>query len=172
MSIVICKVEPDKIILAGDSRITKGNYISPFLSFRKVTKIGDIGVGNVGLCSEATMLFTYVEQHRPSSSPGLLQRWMAGFLQWRDELSPKTGSTEKDSYSDSAWFLVLDGKAFIVDNMFIEQIEVGGFHALGEGSEFAMGALMHGATTEEAVTIACSLSASCGLPIIRYEFPV
>lgn len=43
------------------------------------------------------------------------------------------------------------------------------FFAWGSGRDFAMGALAHGATAEEAVAIACRFSINCGLPVVAHR---
>lgn len=39
------------------------------------------------------------------------------------------------------------------------------FHAIGSGDRFALGAMAHGATAEEAAHIACDLCTTCGGPV-------
>jgi hypothetical protein len=38
-------------------------------------------------------------------------------------------------------------------------------HAIGSGSDFALGALEMGATIDQAIAVACRLDACCGLPV-------
>lgn len=40
------------------------------------------------------------------------------------------------------------------------------FHAIGSGSHFALGAMAHGATAEEAAHIACDLCTTCGGDVV------
>jgi ATP-dependent protease HslVU (ClpYQ) peptidase subunit len=44
-------------------------------------------------------------------------------------------------------------------------VQVGEFGAIGSGAEYAMGAMMNGASAEDAVEIACALDNNSGLPV-------
>ncbi len=58
-----------------------------------------------------------------------------------------------------------DGRMFHVHSSQCRPVEVAAPFAIGSGSEFALGAMLAGASPARAVEIACELSTACGLPV-------
>jgi hypothetical protein len=69
----------------------------------------------------------------------------------------------KDGFSFIA--VAPDGKAMIaIGTLKLSGPIEGEYFAIGSGCEFALGAMLHGASAVEAVETACTLSMTCALP--------
>jgi ATP-dependent protease HslVU (ClpYQ) peptidase subunit len=72
---------------------------------------------------------------------------------------------EKDSSSRFQFLMAVNGELFDIGDDLSVMRSTDGFYGVGSGAQFALGALHAGAEAEEAVEIACKISAFSGLPL-------
>ena len=169
MSVVIGKVTKDKVIMASDSQQTNGYSKDHAVSSQKVTRIGSTIFGGVGLSEENELLAMYLTNKKFPKGIGELILYISEFYKWRDNVNPKIQPKEDGDIS-SAQFLIADyGNLYYINDTFIDTIKVGCYTTIGQGAEYAIGALDAGAGIRKAVEIACKNCISCGMPIVYME---
>jgi len=163
MSVIACRVLDDRIVVASDSIVvrgwsqTKGNN----LNFSKLVEVNGFILGGVGYAAELSLFRIFCMTHSPDDmSESALLRFMVEFSRWR--------SNNSDSGAvDNTYIFVGDGKAFVLDGFFVQEIK--DYWAIGAGRDFAMTAFYFGRNAREAVEVACELSIYCELPVISFE---
>lgn len=90
-----------------------------------------------------------------------LAGWCHGFLR---AMAEPTAELERDGDEEAAYWLLPSGELREWSAGHWISIDAP-FHAIGSGARFALGAMAHGASAEEAARIACELSTSCGGPV-------
>jgi ATP-dependent protease HslVU (ClpYQ) peptidase subunit len=163
MSVVVCKITSDKIILASDSRVTNNDNIYIGSTIDKIHKIGEAFIGTVGTVSESNILLGYIKDNAPPGDKYDLIKYFSEFYKYRNDLDETLAPKEKDRLSDNEFILIVDKKAFLISDLFVE--EISNYIAIGHGSKYAMGAIENGASISEAINISCKLSSVCGLPV-------
>lgn len=162
MSVVACKVYKDRVEFASDSQVTLGftKSDSSDMTFAKLSKVGAIIIGSVGLASEGALMQLYSRTHFPKEATydGMLE-FIGGFAEWKKK------RTDNASITNSYLFGV-GGRAFYVNHFFIS--EVATISAIGSGENYALTALHLKHSPEEAVGIACQLNIYCQLPVVNY----
>lgn len=157
MSIIACKVYPDRIELASDSIRVSGWSQRTDSKTTKLARIGDVIVGGAGLASENGLFQLYLKTHRPSAPTiDAVLTLLSEFADWK--LSKTT-----DASLENTFILAFGGKAFITSGYFVD--EIANFYAVGAGEDQATTALHLGHSPVEAVQAAIDLSVYCEGPI-------
>ena len=161
MSVVAVKVYDDKIQIAADSIICRGDSKKTDGNFTKLVKVNDIIIGTVGYASEASLMWLYAETHKPlNTSEKEILTFITEFSKWKSDL------TNSPSV-DNEYIIVFEGHVFNVESMFVYEIK--NYNAIGAGMDFANAALYLGHSPKESVKVACALSCYVAEPIIEYE---
>ena len=161
MSIVAARVYADRIEMSADSISVRDDHIiDQNTSMQKIFFNGAMIVGGCGEAWEALMMGEYISSRTPTSNTmmGILS-FIKGFLAWLGPYIPdhKTlANTYLIALGDKLWE-VTDGPTII---------EVRDYIAIGDGEEFAMGAMFCGHSPHEAVKSACALSCYVAEPIV------
>lgn len=74
--------------------------------------------------------------------------------------------------SSSSWgrlIVVKEGKLWWYETSRFPSENLDRFNAFGSGRDFALGAMAHGASAEQAVRITCAICNSCGLGVSVYD---
>ena len=165
MSVVVCKVNKDKIEMASDSIAVAGwsKLQNAHHKIPKMVKYNDMILGGCGDAEEISLFFHYMKTHtiEEMSEKGVLD-FVIEFRRWRGDLT-------KDDSLNNSYIIAYKGKTFGIQNMLVFPIE--DYYAIGAGQDYANGALYMGATPKEAVKAACELCAMVSEPIICESIP-
>lgn len=160
MSVVAAKVYDKEIIMAADSILVKG-WSKRNSNFAKITEINDMIVGGTGSAQEMSMMWHYMQTHKPASATEKdVLTFIIEFSQWKNNMGG--GSSLENSY-----LLAYKGNLFEIEYMFVH--EIFDYIAIGAGEDFSNAALYLGHTPKEAVKVACDLSCYVCEPIIEYK---
>ena len=160
MSVVAVKNYEDKIIIAADSIMCSGSTNINFAKgFSKLIEINDMIMGAVGTANEASLMWLYMNTHKPNGSTEKdILEFIAEFSNW------------KTKYNDSnqvnnLYILIYQNKIFSISGLFVTQID--SYLAIGAGEDYALTALYLGHSPKEAVKVACDLSCWVAEPIVE-----
>lgn len=163
MSVVCAKVYNDKIQIAADSILVNGFSKRTDCKFAKLSRINNIIVGSVGTAQECSLMWHYMETHKPKDATDkAILDFIIEFAKWKSDYSD--GNAIHNSY-----ILAFDGKCFMIERSFV--FEITNYRAIGAGEDFANAALYLGHTPREAVNVAAQLSCYVAEPIIEEEMP-
>lgn len=164
MSVVAVKVNDNSISIAADSILCKWDQKkSNPKDFTKIAKINDMVIGGCGFAREISLIWHYMETHKPRSTEVKdILTFFVEFVKWKSEYGD--GSEMKNDY-----ILVYSGHAYLCSELFIHEIHE--YEAIGAGENFANAALYLGHTPREAVKVACDLSCFVSEPIVEFEMP-
>ena len=161
MSVVAVRVYDDKIIVAADSIVCRGWSKTTKGDFSKLNQDNGMLIGAVGSAQEASLMWHYMSTHKPASpTEKSVLEFIIEFARWKNDLG--AGSTISNSY-----ILVYSGHAFVISNMFVNEITQ--YEAVGAGEDYANAALYLGHSPKEAVKVACELCCYVAEPIIEYS---
>jgi ATP-dependent protease HslVU (ClpYQ) peptidase subunit len=151
------KEEKGGITIGYDSQLTAG-MTKTNSSMHKVIKNGDLVLGVAGeLRVYNAIKFTEFEKVGPDP-----ERWASTYLADKlFEISKKIPHDKDDSFNYST-LVVAGGQVFIVDKFCSVMRAQDGFHSIGSGSEWAMGALAAGASVKKALKIAARFDSGTG----------
>lgn len=164
MSVVVCKVNKDKIEMAADSIALLGYTKIPVQNnMPKIMKYNDMIIGGCGYADEISLFFHYMKTHtiEEMTEKGVLD-FIIEFKRWRSDLT-------KEDNLENSYIIAYKGKAFGIHNMLVFPID--NYYAIGAGRNYAHGALYMGATPREAVKASCELCAHVCEPIICESIP-
>lgn len=159
MSVVACRITDTGFDIASDSITTRGatQTRGANTTHSKLWQHNGLIVGGVGYAEETSLLRLFVRTHMPLAATELdLLTFFAEFSDWKNKRTGKSGV--KNTY-----LLGYEGKAFFIDDGFINQITT--YEAIGAGEDFALAALYLGHTAKEAVETAIELSIYCEAPV-------
>ena len=162
MSVVCAKVYENKIQIAADSIIVSGwNSKRTDMKFSKLTKINNIIIGAVGEAQETSLMWHYMETHKPKdASEKAILDFIVEFGKWKKDYG-------ENSRINNSYILAFDKKCFLVEESFVCNVD--NYCAIGAGEDFATAALYLGHTPSEAVNVAARLSCYVAEPIIEEE---
>lgn len=156
MSVVVAKVEGNKITVSSDSGCYQGWGIIPTRNMKtsKLEKVNGTILGGVGSAEETQLFFDYMKTHVIDVvDREHIRRFLKEFQDYKVELGlPKE--------LNNSYILATKGQSFAIDGMFVSEITT--FWAIGAGQDYANGALYMGATAEQAVEAARALCAFVG----------
>lgn len=161
MSVVACKIIEAGFEIAADSICVRGGTQTKGenVSVSKLFYDGDIVIGSVGPAEGGALMELFLKTHKPAdATEGSLLEFMSEFYDWKRK---KTDDGKIENH-----FLVGicgGGGVFGVYGWLIRKVMK--FEAIGAGMDFALAALSLGHSAEEAVGVACDLSAWCEKPI-------
>ena len=160
MSVVAVRVTDKQIIIAADSIVCRGWSKTTKGDFTKINKDNGMIIGAVGSAQEASLMWHYMSTHKPaSSSEKAVLEFIIEFSRWKNDLG--ANSTVANTY-----ILVFNGKAFVIESMFVNEIK--SHEAIGAGEDYANAALFLGHSASEAVKVACELCCYVAEPIVEY----
>lgn len=158
MSVVAAKVYEDKITVAADSILTNG-WLKRNKNFSKIANINGMIVGSTGTAQEGSLMWHYMETHRPASATEKdVLKFIVEFSNWKNGMG--AGSCVENTY-----IMEFNGHLFEIEQMFVH--EIFDYIAVGAGQDFATAALYLGRSPKEAVKVACDLSCFVCEPIIE-----
>jgi len=162
MSVVVVKVQPNKIEIAADSITVRGwTQSKDSNKFSKLVKINDLFIGSVGFAEESSLLWVFCATRKPESpTEAAVINFFSEFAEWKNKKTGKS-SIEND------YIVVIDHHVFQVERFFIQEIT--DFMAIGAGRDFALAAMHLGHDVRKAVEVACELSVYCEAPVKSYE---
>lgn len=158
MSVVACKVTENGYEIAADSITVR--YTTQTRGQTKHAKLFEINgmvVGGVGSAQETALLRIFAKTRQPAdANEAAIVEFVSEFAEWKNKRM-------KDSDINNRYILGFDGKAFLVEGWFIDEILT--YAAIGAGMDFALAALYLGNSAEKAVETAIELSIYCEPPI-------
>jgi len=158
---VCAKVYADRIQIAADSITVSGWSKRTDLKFSKLSRINDIVMGTVGTIQEASLMWNYMETHKPKDTSGKsILDFMVEFSKWKSDYS-----TDKEI--SNYYIMAFSGKYFLISGSWVEEIV--NHCAIGAGEDLANAALYLGHTPREAVKVAAELSCFVAEPIVEEE---
>jgi ATP-dependent protease HslVU (ClpYQ) peptidase subunit len=162
MSVVVVKVQPNKIEIASDSITVRGwTQSKDSNKFSKLIKINDLFLGSVGLAEESSLLQVFCATRKPeAATESAIVNFFSEFAEWKNK---KIGKY----IIENDYLLVVDHHAFQIERFFVQEII--DFMAIGAGRDFALAALHLGHDVRKAVAVACELSVYCEAPVKAYE---
>jgi len=171
MSVIACKVTNDKILIAADTQVTKGDCKMFGLNYHKLLKVGEIVIGMSGNCDEANLLCGFIKNNSiPCDNANDIAMFMSEFYKWRDNINDTLKPTTEDKCtSNCSYIIIIRGRAFIIGGLVVFELSDGAIFATGSGESYAIGAMEFGATVQEAVAIACKRDVTCSEPIDYFE---
>lgn len=165
MSVVVCKVNKDKIEMASDSIVVAGwtKLNNAQNKIVKMMKYNDMIIGGCGNADEMSLFFHYMKTHTiENMDEKSVLDFAIEFRRWKNDL---TG----DNNIANPYIIAYKGKAFAIEGMLVFPID--DYYAIGAGQDYALGALHMGATPKEAVKAACELCAFVCEPIVCESIP-
>lgn len=162
MSVVVVRVQSDKIEIAADSISVRGwTQSKDSNKFSKLVKINDLFLGSAGLAEESSLLQIFCGTRKPeSATEAAVINFFSEFAEWKDK---KTGKF----IIENSYLMVVDRHVFQIERFFVQEIT--DFMAIGAGRDFALAALYLGHNVRKAVEVACELSVYCEAPVKVYE---
>ncbi|WP_165073305.1 hypothetical protein [Paludisphaera rhizosphaerae] len=159
MSVIACRVYADRIEMAADSILVSGWSQRTDAKHTKLVKVRDVVVGSCGLASESGLMQLFLMTHRPKfADVDSVLEFMGEFATWK-------GKRINDSTTTNQYILAFDGKAFVTQEYFVD--EVVNYYAIGAGQDFATAVLHLGGNPSDAVDTAIALSVFCAAPRVN-----
>ena len=170
MTVIACKVGDDKIFLAADTQVTKGDCAMPGLKYSKVKRIGELLIAGSGRCDEVGLFNSYIKNNVFPLDTDNIPEYMAAFYRYRDSFSEwiKPAPDER-AESGNHYVVIGRGRVFVIGGLATFELNDGAIYATGSGEEFAMGVMGFGGTVVDAVRIACKYDINCSEPIDYFE---
>lgn len=172
MTIIVCKVEKDKIVLGADSCITYGmtsqSQTNP--TKNKIWKFSDdFAAAACGSLAEAELFNTYCKRHRPiSADTENIQRFMVEFMHWAKHNMTEATAPGGNISLENDYLIVFDKKAYKSAHGSVW--EISNYECSGSGYWFAQTMLHIGKSVKKALNVACQLNPFCQAPLTIYEF--
>ena len=163
MSVVAVQIRAGKARFSSDSiRVT--GWTQEKETYSKLEKFSDsLVVGFCGECRYRVMLKAFSKTHMPAEgSVDAVTEWFSEFAGWISKVPNFAVDMGMATY-----LLAFGGKVFLFSNYFCREVK--DHYAIGAGSDFALAALHLGHAPEEAVKVACELSAFCEAPVCSLE---
>lgn len=67
MTVIAVKVYDNKIKIAADSIVARGDSKRTDSGFSKLRKVNNMIIGSAGYCEEQSLMYHYSETHKPAS---------------------------------------------------------------------------------------------------------
>lgn len=158
MTTIIMKDESDGISIAYDSQTTAGHRIENAID-PKVFRNGELILGIAGSAAFANAV-KFQKFQEVGANP---ERWaMTYFAPKLKKIARKLCKDDDDAEISYNVLVIADGVTFIIDDDSSVTRTTAGYHSIGSGSVFALGALSAGSTATEALEIAASLDIYTG----------
>lgn len=158
MTTIVGVQKDDMVVIGTDSVVTAGSrqYTHPHME-KVIDNHGFLigGAGDVAACDPIMYSFT-PPKPTVAEKKDLYRFMIRKFAPALREFLNKIGYTPDKDDKDAGFELLVayDGELFIVDNEFTVLMDQSGILGVGSGSPFAVGALLGGASIEEALQIA------------------
>lgn len=177
MSVVACRVFSDHVEIAADTQITYSESAALNVKECKIVKINaDMVLAAAGNPEDMTLFRRFLVNKYNNfkniiSSPTTVDQVLdlvIEFKQWASEVGKDIAH---NGHFETDYILLSSYKAFIIEGFHVRGLEIGQFHALGDGMATALGALEVGASVSTAVKAACKYNIYCSEPIVTYDIP-
>lgn len=156
MSVIAAKVYEDRIVIAADSILIKGES-KRNANFSKLIECNGMIIGGSGSAEELSLMRHYVQDHSlTSATEKAVLEFFIEFAKWKNEMN-------LEMEVENEYLLAYDGHLFEIESLFVH--EVLDYVAIGAGEDFATAALYLNHTPKEAVKVACDLSCFVCEPI-------
>ncbi|KKN71757.1 hypothetical protein LCGC14_0418230 [marine sediment metagenome] len=165
MSIVVVKIEKNKLVIATDSFIGFGWGTQLKDKEAKLFRQNGMIVGCVGYASDITWFRAYTKTRKlKGMQEEDVIEFMTDYIEWaRKKFS--------DYKNQSSFIICQDGKAvFVTSDFYVKEIK--DYRAMGAGQDFSLTAFHFGKSAKEAVEIACELSIYCEKPVNVMEMKI
>ena len=166
MSEVAARIYEDRIEIAADSIITRGdNKLNGAENKRpKLFEINGMIVGIVGDGEDISLFRYYLKEHpiEEFDEYGITE-FLLDFKKWKKDVYP-------DDDTLSRFIIGYEGKCYSSDG--ISAFRIDDYFAIGAGDDHALGALHAGASPQEAVKAACDLCIYACEPILVESIPI
>ena len=163
MSIVAVKINEKGFTMSADSICVRGwtQEKGERTDVTKLVRVNGLALGFAGYASEGILLSIFSQTRQPAGpTHEAIINFLAEFSEWKNK---RTG----ESKIENQYLIGFKGKAFRCHGWAVMEVKT--FEAVGAGEDFALSAMHLGHSTEEAVKVACELSAFCELPAITIE---
>ena len=167
MSIIACRVTPEKIYLAADTQLTRGQDKRWGLKYKKMRKVAGLVICSVGTCSESDLFCKYIEENEFPYCKKDIPIFMADFYAYKEDFHEKMKTKDDEDISDCTFLIVFKNNVYQVADLFVAKVK--DFIAIGSGECYAIGAMEMGASVQEAVGVTCKYVCACGLPVQYME---
>lgn len=160
MTVVAARKYADRIEFAADSIITRGStQISDrTIDAPKLFQQNGLTIGLTGALAEGSLMQIFTRNHKPASAT------LEGVIDFLFEFEGWVRNRDSGFTIGNAYLIGFEGKLFRTYARF-DVFEISEFEAIGAGQDFAITAMHLEKTPTEAVTIACTLSVWCSLPV-------
>lgn len=166
MSVVATRIYEDRIEIAADSIITRGDTKLNTAEKKrpKLFKINGMLIGAVGDGEDISLFKHYLSDHLIDDfdEDGITE-FLLGYKKWKKENLP-------DDDLINRIIIAFDGKCYSTDGISAFRIE--DYFAIGAGDSYALGALHSGASPRDAVKAACDLNIYASEPIMVESIPI
>jgi ATP-dependent protease HslVU (ClpYQ) peptidase subunit len=161
MTTIIVKEESSGISLAYDSQTTDDSGAAFHGSQHKVFRNDDLIFGVTGnLAFSAAVRFETFEKVGPDP-----EKWVVNYLAPKlREIGERVNTCKEAECAcvDYAVIVIAAGRTLIVDSLLQVRHPKSGFHAVGSGSDYALGALKMDASPMEALEVAAHFDTNTG----------
>lgn len=154
MTVIAAKVEGDSIVMAADSRVSRGGHGKNTGYQSKIVNGSDFFVGISGSAMVAPMLMAYAKDHGIGTGGDLrIAEWCFEFLAFCNKY---TGDWSQEAH------LLLAHKTGLYSIYDWLPLRVNDFCAIGSGFEHAEAAMYLGSSPREAVEVSIAMADGCG----------
>lgn len=161
MTVIAARVESDRIVMACDSRVSRGWHGKNTGYPSKIIAGSDFAVGASGSAMVAPLLAAYAKDHGIGSGGDLrVTEWCFEFLEF---CKKHTGEFKQDAH------LLLAHKSGLYSIYEWLPVRVSDYCAIGSGFEHAEAAMYLGRSPEEACDVAINMAFGCGGDIKTHE---
>jgi len=167
MSIIVGKVDKDKIYLAGDTKISYDGGIEGYVASKilNIPTVSHCYIGGVGRTNDVQTLQKEF-RNKPHLITGISNDNPIDIGWKMMKVLYDAGSELDKSFSiNSNYLMIINKKLLYVEKMYTEVIN--NYFAIGSGSKYAFGALYNGASAKEAVYAAITFDKNCGGHVIE-----
>ena len=162
MSVVATKIHKNKIVISADSiEVDEKERTQRKYKDAKLFEVNTMVIGGAGNCEEMDLFILFCKENKPkAATKDALLYFLADFHRWFDEM---LNTKEESTALENVYIMVFRKKVFEIEGQYV--IPTKEYTAIGAGKDYALSALYHGKTAEEAVDTACELSVWCERPI-------
>lgn len=162
MSVVCARVYGDKVVMAADSIVCRGDMKRTNGNIVKLREVNGMGVGGVGMAQELNLMFRFAETHLPSSPTE------SGMQDFVVEFSKQKHGYDGDYGVENDYLITYRGRLFSIEGFLVYEVKE--YEAIGAGMYYGEAALYLGHSPREAVKVSCDLCCYVAEPIVEIEF--
>lgn len=162
MSVVCARVYEDKIVMAADSIMCRGDLMRTSGDIVKLRTVNGMGIGSVGLAQEINLMYRYADTHLPSSPTEIgVQDFIVEFSKWKH-------TYDGDYEVNNNYLIAYKGHLFCVEGFLVYEVKE--YESIGAGLQYGLAALYLGHSPKEAVKVSCDLCCYVAEPIVEMTY--